>query len=84
MGQTKDVHVYYVLAEKTLDVNILEERKGKVLVERRGHLLLVEKKEKLETERSFGGLPFEGAACGVGVDGEEDEDDGEGENEEIA
>ncbi len=78
MGQTNPVHVYYVLAEKTIEVNILEDRKGKVLVERGGTSLLVSDALKGEEDR-FRGLPFRGAACGAGVDlDDDDEDEGEG------
>lgn len=41
IGQNKDVHVYYFVAEKTIDVNILQEREEKTLVTRGGECLLV-------------------------------------------
>jgi superfamily II DNA or RNA helicase len=68
MGQTRDVHVYHFLAEKTIEVNILEERTGKVLARREGELLLLEAGElkKGSDVSGFGGLPFKGAACGRG------------------
>jgi hypothetical protein len=73
MGQERDVHVYYFVAEKTVEVNILEERTGKVLVERGGECLLVSEIQGGD-RKDFGGLPFLGAACGAGVDVEDDED----------
>lgn len=41
-GQSKHVHIYHLLAKKTVDVNIYQERRGKVLVERDGEGVLVE------------------------------------------
>jgi hypothetical protein len=77
MGQEKDVHVYYFVAGKTVEVNILEERTGRVLVERGGECLLVSDIQDGD-RKDFGGLPFLGAACGAGLDVEEDDDeDGE-------
>lgn len=35
-GQMRTVHVYHLLMKKTIDVNILQERHGKLLLERRG------------------------------------------------
>ncbi len=56
--------------EKTIEVNILEERSGKSVVERGGRCLLVDSKEESDQD-GFGGLPFLGAVCGAGEDGEE-------------
>ncbi len=75
-GQEKDVHVYYFMAKKTIEVNILEERRGRVVVEREGECLLVEEGEILASDRRhFGGLPFQGAAGGAGGEVEEEEEE---------
>lgn len=76
MGQRKDVHVYHFLAEKTIDVNILEERTGRVLVERHGECLLLKEREGREGDRPLAGVPFQGAVCaagGGGCGGDEEE-----------
>ncbi|KAL4917150.1 hypothetical protein BDW62DRAFT_218256 [Aspergillus aurantiobrunneus] len=49
-GQTKHVHVYHLLAKMTIDVNIFQERRGKVLVERDRKAVLVDAEEALESE----------------------------------
>ncbi|KAL3480708.1 hypothetical protein BJX99DRAFT_266140 [Aspergillus californicus] len=49
-GQTKHVHVYHLLAKMTIDVNIFQERRGKVLVERGGEAVLVSSEDALESE----------------------------------
>ncbi|KAI9927688.1 hypothetical protein MW887_003309, partial [Aspergillus wentii] len=49
-GQTRHVHVYHLLAKKTIDVNIYQERREKVLVERNGEAILVSQDEALESE----------------------------------
>ncbi|KAL5333911.1 hypothetical protein BJX70DRAFT_405782 [Aspergillus crustosus] len=48
-GQTKHVHVYHLLAKNTVDVNIFQDRRGKVLVERDGKAVLVDKEEAVES-----------------------------------
>lgn len=73
MGQTKDVQVHHFLAEKTVDVNIIEDRLQKVLVDRGGRCLLVAEDSVLPTDRrGFAGVGFWGA-----VNGTHPEDDGE-------
>jgi hypothetical protein len=49
-GQTRRVHVYHLLVKKTIDVNIFQERRGKVLVERDGQAVLVNADECLDGE----------------------------------
>jgi SNF2 family DNA or RNA helicase len=49
-GQTKHVHVYYLLAKMTIDVNIFQERRDKVLVERDGEAVLVSADEASKSE----------------------------------
>ncbi|KAL4785464.1 hypothetical protein BJX76DRAFT_356020 [Aspergillus varians] len=49
-GQTKHVHVYHLLAKMTIDVNIFQDRRSKVLVERDGEAVLVDSGEALESE----------------------------------
>ncbi|RHZ71269.1 hypothetical protein CDV55_103969 [Aspergillus turcosus] len=49
-GQTRRVHVYHLLVKKTIDVNIFQERRGKVLVERDGQAVLVNSDECVEGE----------------------------------
>ncbi|KAJ5591523.1 uncharacterized protein N7459_001892 [Penicillium hispanicum] len=44
-GQTRDVHVYHMLARETVDVRIFQDRSGKVIVERNGQPLLVSMEE---------------------------------------
>lgn len=62
--QKKSVHVYYFLAAQTIDVNILEERTGNVLVQRNGiYLLLPATEVERGDKKGFVGAPFEGAAC---------------------
>ncbi|GFF29000.1 DNA repair protein RAD5 [Aspergillus udagawae] len=40
-GQTRRVHVYHLLMKRTIDVNIFQERRRKILVERHGQAVLV-------------------------------------------
>lgn len=40
-GQTKHVHVYHLLMKRTIDVNIFQDRREKVLIERDGQPVLV-------------------------------------------
>lgn len=44
-GQMKPVHVYHLLASRTIDVSIYQERRGKVLIERDGRAILVAREE---------------------------------------
>ncbi|KAL4867427.1 hypothetical protein BDV12DRAFT_198253 [Aspergillus spectabilis] len=55
-GQTRHVHVYHLLAKTTVEVNIFQDRRGKVLVERNRKAVLVDKEEALE-------LGSEGMSC---------------------
>lgn len=57
-GQTKQVHIYHLLANKTIDVQIYQERRGKVLIERDGEAVLVAREETTDDEmKSYQG-PF--------------------------
>ncbi|GAB1218525.1 hypothetical protein ATERTT37_007784 [Aspergillus terreus] len=49
-GQTKHVHIYHLLAKRTIDVNIFQERRSKVLVDRKGGPVLVTPDEADESE----------------------------------
>ncbi|KAF4160765.1 hypothetical protein CNMCM6069_007550 [Aspergillus lentulus] len=49
-GQTRRVHVYHLLVKRTIDVNIFQERRGKILVERNGQAVLVRADECLAGE----------------------------------
>jgi hypothetical protein len=63
-GQDKGVHIYYFLAARTMDVNILQDRSGKTLVQRSGkYLLLPEAQVQEDDKQDLAGAPFEGAAC---------------------
>jgi hypothetical protein len=80
------------MAAKTIEVNILQERKGKALVKVREEYKLVDKNNPLAKEgKSVAGMPFQGAACGAGenlldedgenFEAEEEESDGEDEED---
>lgn len=65
-GQNKTVHVYHFLAAQTIDVNILEERQGRVLVQSgETYLLLADNEIGEADKKDLAGAPFEGAACGI-------------------
>jgi hypothetical protein len=65
-GQKKAVQVYHFLAAQTIDVNILEDREGKTLVQRDGDHLLLDNDEIGEGDKQdLAGAPFEGAACSM-------------------
>ncbi|ODM20657.1 hypothetical protein SI65_03710 [Aspergillus cristatus] len=49
-GQTGHVHVYHLLAKLTIDVNIFQERRERVLVEKDGRPVLVSHEEAVESE----------------------------------
>ncbi|GLA20261.1 hypothetical protein AnigIFM62618_008833 [Aspergillus niger] len=49
-GQTRRVHVYHLLAKHSIDVNIFQERRDKVLIERNGKAELVARGEALDGE----------------------------------
>ena len=49
-GQTRHVHIYHLLVKHTIDVNIFQDRRGKVLVERDGEAMLVDRDEASDTE----------------------------------
>ncbi|KAL2807643.1 hypothetical protein BJX63DRAFT_425199 [Aspergillus granulosus] len=49
-GQTRHVHVYHLLAKMTIDVNIFQQRRGKVLVERDREAVLVSEEEASKSE----------------------------------
>ncbi|PWY93181.1 hypothetical protein BO94DRAFT_573354 [Aspergillus sclerotioniger CBS 115572] len=49
-GQTRHVHIYHLLVKNTIDVNIFQDRRGKVLVERDGEAMLVNRDEASDTE----------------------------------
>ncbi|OJJ50576.1 hypothetical protein ASPZODRAFT_11442 [Penicilliopsis zonata CBS 506.65] len=47
-GQTRTVHVWHLLASMTIDVNILQDRRGKLLVKLDGQVCLVDEEEARE------------------------------------
>lgn len=49
-GQAKHVHIYHLLANKTIDVQIYQERRGKVLIKRNGEAVLVARGEATAEE----------------------------------
>lgn len=49
-GQTRHVHVYHLLAKLTIDVNIFQDRRDKVLVEEEGKPVLVSREHAVESE----------------------------------
>ncbi|OJJ67326.1 hypothetical protein ASPBRDRAFT_186565 [Aspergillus brasiliensis CBS 101740] len=49
-GQTRHVHIYHILAKCTIDVNIFQERREKVLIEKDGKAELVSREEALGGE----------------------------------
>jgi hypothetical protein len=49
-GQTRRVHVYHLLMKRTIDVNIFQERRKKILVERHGQAVLVNAEDCLAGE----------------------------------
>ncbi|OOF92487.1 hypothetical protein ASPCADRAFT_517877 [Aspergillus carbonarius ITEM 5010] len=64
-GQTRHVHIYHLLVKHTIDVNIFQDRRGKVLVERDGEAMLVDRDEASDTEAiSFPGVAPSSATPG--------------------
>ncbi|PYI05069.1 hypothetical protein BO78DRAFT_387948 [Aspergillus sclerotiicarbonarius CBS 121057] len=49
-GQTRHVHIYHLLVKHTIDVNIFQARREKMLVERDGEAVLVDRNEALDME----------------------------------
>lgn len=49
-GQTRHVHVYHLLAKLTIDVNIFQVRRERVLDEKDGRPVLVSPEEAVESE----------------------------------
>ncbi|KAF9883832.1 hypothetical protein FE257_002769 [Aspergillus nanangensis] len=49
-GQTRHVHVYHILAKATIDVNIFQDHRDKVLVERDGEAILVSRENAADSE----------------------------------
>lgn len=47
-GQRRHVHVYHLLAKHTIDVNIFQQRRDKILIERDGKAELVAHGEALD------------------------------------
>ena len=60
-GQQKEVHIYHFLSAGSLDVNIVQERTGKVMVRRKGEFYLVPKEKVRPTDVER----FSGAGTGV-------------------
>ena len=60
-GQTRHVHVYHLLAKLTIDVNIFQERREKVLIEKDGEPMLVGRGEAMDRE----GISCEGPSLVV-------------------
>lgn len=49
-GQIKHVHVYHLLVKRTIDVNIFQDRRGKILIERDEQPILVSPNEAVGFE----------------------------------
>ncbi|KAA8650448.1 putative SNF2 family helicase [Aspergillus tanneri] len=49
-GQTKHVHIYHLLAKMTIDVNLFQERRESVLIERNGEPILVSRDFDFDSE----------------------------------
>lgn len=65
-GQRKDVHVYHFLMAKTLEVNIIQDREKKAIVqETDGSFQLVERSDS--EPAAWEGPNMQGAASGVGA-----------------
>lgn len=65
-GQDKAVHVYHFLMAKTLEVNIIQQREEKVIVQGDdGTFQLVERTDSQPT--AWEGPDMQGAASGVGA-----------------
>lgn len=60
-GQTRHVHVYHLLAKLTIDVNIFQERRDKVLVDKDGEPVLLSREDAVECE----GISCEGPSLVV-------------------
>ena len=60
-GQNRDVQVYHFLVANTLEVNILEQWTGKLVVERDGEILLVPREQVRALDRQgFAGEGLDG------------------------
>ncbi|EFE36108.1 SNF2 family helicase, putative [Trichophyton benhamiae CBS 112371] len=61
-GQLKHVHIYHVLALRTVEVNIFEQRRKQYLAKRGDHFITVQKSEIKETDEvDWKGFPLEGS-----------------------
>lgn len=61
-GQLKHVHIYHVLALRTVEVNIFEQRRKQHLAKRGNHFITVQKSEIKETDEvDWKGFPLEGS-----------------------
>ncbi|KAM5476679.1 hypothetical protein McanCB56680_007603 [Microsporum canis] len=61
-GQLKHVHIYHVLALRTVEVNIFEQRRRQYLAKRSGHFVTVDKSEIRDTDEvGWRGFPLEGS-----------------------
>lgn len=70
-GQPKHVHVYHLMALKTVEVNIFEKRRRQVVVRRDGEFIAVPKDEVRSTDRGdWKGFSLDG----TNVEAYEDDD----------
>lgn len=61
-GQLKHVHIYHVLALRTVEVNIFERRRKQYLAKRGDRFIAVQKSEIQETDEvDWKGFPLEGS-----------------------
>ncbi|KAK2879373.1 hypothetical protein FQN49_000940 [Arthroderma sp. PD_2] len=61
-GQLKQVHIYHILALRTVEVNIFEQRRRQYLAKRRGQFVAVQRNEIIETDEvDWRGFPLEGS-----------------------
>lgn len=49
-GQTRHVHIYHLLVKRTIDVDIFQGRRDKILIERDGSPMLVPHDDSAESE----------------------------------
>jgi hypothetical protein len=74
-GQKRCVHIYHLLALKTIDIDIFEQRRHQALVRRDGEFLLVPSDDTEKTDERFGGRPLRGFGADRGDDYDDDEED---------
>lgn len=59
-GQQRTVHIYHFVSLKTIDVNILQQRRKQVLVLRHGEYRFVSEDDVRDTDANWQGASLEG------------------------